>query len=95
MHKNICNTIINEMEKEKINYLKLRDKLYDIFIYQLDTYECIWYILNELIEKRKIEEDKISMIYIKLYNFSKYYNNNYRPIYHLEIFIMYLINNLV
>ena len=94
-HKNICDSIITEIQREKIDYIKIRDKLYDIFIYQLNIYECIWYIFITLIKNKKLKEEKIPYIYIKIYNFFKYYNNNYRPIYHLESFIFTLIDNFV
>ena len=34
-----------------IDYLELREKLYSIFTYNLDIYECIFIIINELIKK--------------------------------------------
>ena len=34
--------------------------------------------------------DKTEKIFIKLHKFLKLYNNNYRPIYHLESFVCYL-----
>ena len=73
-----------------IDYLELREKLYSIFTYNLDIYECIFIIINELIEKTLITKEKTEKIFIKLYKFLKLYNNNYRPIYHLESFVCYL-----
>ena len=37
-----------------------------------------------------IKKDKMEDVFVKLYKFLKLYNNNYRPIYHLESFIFYL-----
>jgi hypothetical protein len=56
----------------------------------LDITDCIWYILTNLIEQKKIKRSDISNILLKTYVFFKYYNNNYRPIYHLESFLFYL-----
>jgi len=90
-YKIICNKIIGEMVNiNELKFLKFRDVLYDIFIYDLDIGECIWYILTTLIENKHIKPIKVSFVLIKTSNFLKYYNNNYRPIYHLESFLFYL-----
>lgn len=92
-HKIICDKILNDMiDVNELKYLKFRDLLYDIFIYNLDITECIWYILTKLIELKKINQANMSNILLKSYNFLKYYNNNYRPIYHLESYLFYLIS---
>jgi len=88
----ICNKIINCMiNVNEIKFLKFRDLLYDIFIYNLNISDCIWYILSSLIEKERIKDEHLSMIMIKTYCFFQYYNNNYRPIYHLENYLLYII----
>ena len=85
----ICDKIINCLESvNDIQYLKFRDILYDIFIYNLDITDCIWYILSSLIEKKKIKKEQMSSILIKTYSFFQYYNNNYRPIYHVENYLL-------
>ncbi len=87
----ICNKIIdNLINIENLKYLKFRDLLYDIFIYNLDITDCIWYILSVLVDKNKINTTHLSNILIKTYNFFQYYNNNYRPIYHLESYLLHL-----
>ena len=90
-YKIICDKIIKEMiEIDDLKFLKFRDLLYDIFIYNLDITDCIWYILTSLTKLKKIKTDNMSEILLKTYNFLKYYNNNYRPIYHLESYLFYL-----
>ena len=71
-----------------MQFLKFRDVLYDIFIYNLDITDCIWYILSKLIEQDQIRKDNISNILLKTYCFFQYYNNNYRPIYHVENYFL-------
>ena len=94
-HKIICDKIIEQMVKvDELNFLKFRDLLYDIFIYNLEITQCIWYILSTFIREKKIKQDKISSVLIKTYLFFQYYNNNYRPIYHIENYIYFLIENL-
>ena len=91
-YKNICNKIIDRMIFiEDTQFLKFRDVLYDIFIYNLDITDCVWYIISTLVEKNKIDDADLSKILIKTYCFFQYYNNNYRPIYHLENYLFYLI----
>ena len=92
-HKIICDKILKEMiEVDELNFLKFRDLLYDIFIYNLDITDSIWYILTNLTELKKIKKKDITKILLKTYSFLKYYNNNYRPIYHLESYLFYLIS---
>jgi hypothetical protein len=97
-YKIICNKIIyNLINVNEIQYLKFRDTLYDIFIYNLDISDCIWYILSSLIEQKKIQKSNLSTILLKTYCFFQYYNNNYRPIYHVENYLLNLckiIHNL-
>lgn len=91
-YKIICNKIINEMLNiNELKFLKFRDLLYDIFIYNLDITDCLWYIIYNLVEDKKIKSENMSDILIKTYQFFQYYNNNYRPIYHLENYLFYLV----
>ena len=83
----IVDDIINY---KNIDYLLLRENLYNIFTYNLDLYECIFIIIHELIKKKYIVKEKTEKIFIQLHKFLKLYNNNYRPIYHLESFICHL-----
>ena len=87
----ICNKIIHNLVNiNDLQYLKFRDILYDIFIYNLDISDCIWYILSTLIEQKRIKKEHLSKILIKTYCFFQYYNNNYRPIYHVENYFLNL-----
>ena len=90
-YKIICNKIIhNIININDLHFLKFRDILYDIFIYNLDISDCIWYILSRLIEEKRIKKEHISDILKKTYCFFQYYNNNYRPIYHVENYLLKL-----
>jgi hypothetical protein len=94
-YKIICNKIINNIINiNDLNFQKFRDLLYDIFIYNLDITECIWYILYSLIEKKLIKKEHLTSIMIKTYCFFQYYNNNYRPIYHLENYLFFLATKI-
>jgi hypothetical protein len=87
----ICNKIIEHIIIEKnINFIELRDCLYDILTYNLDVIECIWYILSYLITNQHLNKNNISDICYNTYKYLKFYNNNYRPIYHLESIFFYI-----
>jgi len=91
----ICDNIIEEIiNKDKLLFTGFRDILYDILTYNLDVTECLWYILQHLIQHNYLESKDISEILIKTFPFLKYYNNNYRPIYHLESIMFYIINKI-
>jgi len=91
----IVNRIIKHIENyKKINYLEFRDRLYDIFIYQLDLNECIWEIIYYFVKKGRIDGEKLEKIQTSLFNFLKLYNNNYRPIYHFERFMFGLCETI-
>jgi hypothetical protein len=90
-YKIICDKIISNLKNiQEIKFLKFRDILYDILIYNLNITDCVWYILSTLFKDGKIKHVHLSKVLIKTYTFFQYYNNNYRPIYHLENYMLYL-----
>ena len=91
----ICDEIIRNIENiDNMPFTEFRDSLYDIMIYNLDVVECVWYILTHFIHLNKIKKKDCSLILIKIFPFLQYFNNNYRPIYHLENIMFYIINIL-
>ena len=89
MPKDIFNTICNNIIKEIANHDKIvipvfRDIIYDILIYNLDIGDVLWYILSYFVKNYELEPQIVTDITLKIFTFLKYYNNNYRPIYHLE-----------
>tara|TARA_B110001450_G_scaffold92748_2_gene87946 strand:- start:1741 stop:2715 length:975 start_codon:yes stop_codon:yes gene_type:complete len=92
-HKFICDNLINYLlDINNIKYINIREKIYDIFIYNLNIYDCIWYIITELVTKEYIKN--IHETLLTTYKFLQLYNNNYRPIYHLENYIFYLLKEI-
>jgi hypothetical protein len=90
-YKIICNKIIHSITNLKeLNYLKFRELIYDIFIYNLNMAQCLFYILSSLVEKGHLDRDAVSNVLVETYAFLKYYNNNYRPIYHVEQYFLNL-----
>jgi hypothetical protein len=90
-HAMICDKIIASiLNPDELKFMTIRDNLYDIFIYNLNVPDCVWYILHKLIKENKLKADEMSAILMKTYTFLQYYNNNYRPIYHLENYVFFL-----
>ena len=88
-----CDEIVNYiLQPNKIQYLHFRDIIYDILVYNNNVHECIWYIIRKVCKKKEITELHATKIFILTYSFLQLYNNNYRPIYHLESFLFKLIS---
>jgi hypothetical protein len=79
--------IIDIIKNKTIDYNKIRDYLYNILIFNInihDFFEEVIFILNsDNYFDIKILDDIMNII--------RKYNNNYRSIYHLELFVYYLI----
>jgi hypothetical protein len=86
----ICNNIIAHMNSMKYSLvntediIRLREKIYDILIYNLDVYECIWYIFTHFLKNNFFEETKRDYLFTKIHTFFVQYGNNYRAIFHIE-----------
>jgi hypothetical protein len=95
MFDTICKNIINEMNNiDQSVFTNFRDILYDILIYNIDVNEYLWNIFTHFIQNKSLKEKSISIILSKMYVFLKYYNNNYRPIYHLESIFFEIISHI-
>jgi hypothetical protein len=83
----ICNV-------DQIRFGQMRELLYDILIYDFDIHECAWHLVSELKKRNMLRDDNMSAVLIQTHKFLQYYNNNYRPIYHLENFVFMLIKTM-
>jgi hypothetical protein len=92
----ICDTLLkNILNPSELNIINLRNNLYDLLIYNVDIYECIWYLFTTLILNGNLKnKQKITELLNDQFVFFKYYNNNYRAIYHLESIILSMINKI-
>lgn len=89
IHKSLFNMIISN----NVNIYDLRKLLYDILIYNINIDECIWFIITNFYKHHKINyiPNDLSQ---NIFTFYSQYNNNYRPIYHLELlFLNFIIEN--
>ncbi len=92
-HENMCNHIIGIIKapNHELKYDELREQLYDLLTYDINIQECVWFILRKLIMDGLLLPKMMNEIMIQTYVFLQYYNNNYRPIYHLENFVLLLV----
>jgi hypothetical protein len=91
----VCNNIITKIEDiENVKFTDFRDALYEILTYNIEINECVWYIVYYFVSDNKLSKEDVSDILIKCYTFLKYFNNNYRPIYHLENIMFYIIKKI-
>jgi hypothetical protein len=94
-HESLCNVILDNLKNpDNLKFLAFRDILYDILIYNYDVGECMWYILNDLINCGLLQINDLSDILIETYTSLQYFNNNYRPIYHLENYMYNIISRI-
>jgi len=70
--------IIQMIQSPSIEMDKMREELYNILIFDMGIDHFLWTILNTFKQEKIVNEIVI---------FLHYYNNNYRPIYHLEKFV--------
>jgi hypothetical protein len=88
----IYKSIISYHKNNHINIFQLREKLYQLLIMNYNIYDSFYYLITLLIKKEYINNDNIGNVLKKYIHIIEKYNNNYRTIYHLEHFIIYLIN---
>ena len=92
VNDNIIYFLINP---ELIDVKTFRNHLYDILIFNVDVTESFSHILfyciaNELFVSKTDITDVISNFFVQL----KYFNNNYRSIYHLENIFFFILNKI-
>ena len=82
-------TVINDYQSLSIK--TLRNDIYDIFTYNLCMKKCIKKLIFRILNEMDLSLNKIKEIFLETNNFYKLYNNNYRPIYHIENLILTFI----
>ena len=92
LNNKICDNLVYIILSNNIDYNVIRNLLYDLLIYNLNINESVFYIIENVIRlKPDLNNDFISKIFFKTCEFFKYFNNNYRPIYHMENYILYMV----
>ncbi len=83
-YKKFCNKIIEYIRNNDDDLFQLREYLYQLLTYNFDIHKCLQYIHFELLDKLKIENPK------EMIDILHKYNSNYRSIFHLEHFVLFL-----
>ena len=84
-----CDEIIEFVKEKKDDLFLLRELLYNLLTYNFNMHTCFYYIYSSLLRSGHIKTDKMD----ELIEIIKKYNTNYRPIYHLESFVICLLLN--
>lgn len=78
--------------QNKNNIFQLRENIYKIFILNLNIHEAMCALIERLVNIEYINVENINNIMKKYVTTIEKYNNNYRSIFHIEYFIISLIN---
>jgi len=81
---------------DNVVFADLRECIYDLFVYDANIHLCMWSVLSTLIKANYICSSVVDVCVEHTFEFFKLYNNNYRPIYHVEAYLykfMILIHN--
>jgi DNA polymerase III delta prime subunit len=88
----ICGEIKQKMDNfKKTTLSEFREQIYDILVYNLDFVEVLWEILSQYVQEDVIKSSDLEQIIEPIYGQIKQYNNNYRPIYHLENILLNIV----
>ena len=88
----ICGEIKKKMDNfKKTTLSEFREQIYDILVYNLDFVEVLWEILSQYVQEDVIKSSDLEQIIEPIYGQIKQYNNNYRPIYHLENILLNIV----
>lgn len=68
----------------EVKYYDIRDLLYNLLIFNIDISDFLFYAINYFICKKKLNSKNIEQLLYDINSFFSQYNNNYRPIFHLE-----------
>jgi hypothetical protein len=92
----LCDTLINDIINFKNNsdYISFREHIYDILTYDINVCECIFYVIETLVTSGHLISNKCSKVLPVIHDQLVYYNNNYRPIYHLEVIFYEIITSI-
>lgn len=86
----ISDNIIKVILTAPINLHILRDRIYDIFVYNAQVQDIMWKIIIKLTKTGNILPHNTTKLLYSLINCMRRFNNNYRPIFHIEHFILSL-----
>ena len=91
----ICDNLLSHIyHPDQIKLSEFRNMIYDLLVYNVNIPECMYYIIQQCVLQNYLDKEELLEILKFSYTFLKYYNNNYRSIYHLESMIFFIINKI-
>ena len=87
-YRTYCKQIIDFIYTQNNDMFLLRELIYSLLTYNFDIHTCLKYIHFELIRKNYIEPCYLPSSFKNILEILHHYNTNYRPIYHLELFVL-------
>lgn len=84
--------IADDISANQISLFLLRESIYKLLVLNINIHDCMQRLFGILIETEYICLSSINLVLKEYIQFVKKFNNNYRPIYHIESFILFLIN---
>ena len=79
------------MDRKLFKIVQLRETLYDLLTYDIKIYDVLNAIISKLIEESKLDLESLPLLMTEMHKCMYHYNNNYRPIYHLENMIVKIL----
>jgi len=81
-----CTKLLHSIQTLDFTMSELREDLYTILVFNLNVERICLYLITHLTTENKLPMVKETVLFLQ------YYNNNYRPIYHLEKYIYSLMS---
>jgi DNA polymerase III delta prime subunit len=69
---------------QEVKLYEIRDMLYNLLIFNVDISTFLFYCLNYFVCNKKLNTTNMEQLLYDINHFFSQYNNNYRPIFHLE-----------
>ena len=91
-HSRIENMIPHIIHENKWSFFQWREKLYELLILNYNIHDCFAFMIERLVEENYLNQNNIDIFFKKYADIMEKYNNNYRTIYHLERFIVFVRN---
>ena len=79
------------LDYRNIRMYEMREMLYNLLIFDIGSVEALWGAVSLLISAGHIQRVPLRHVLISCFDFLQHYNNNYRPIYHLESFVYSIV----
>jgi len=86
-----CNDILTCIYNiDTLDFIQLRELIYSLLIEQHNVHDALEIIIFQSLLENNIPDESVVILMKKLHNFLIMYNNNYRPIYHVESILLCL-----